>query len=248
MPTKQKKKPSPSPSPKKSKPPALPVPATKLTIARIAAALDLPTKYWPGNCYSIACGILRAKLIEGIAVYGHYYGPIADDSYFEQRKFTHHGWIVTLDYTLVDPTRWVFEAVDPYIFVADSAARKRASKTKRLDVNTLNDEYDISGDAIRQLMRGPCPPFDPKRVLEKKKYSFDLRDAAALTFVKDQLSDPPLWTHEQLHWIATMSLSALGVHAKPIYEALVEGNLAVYIPIDYRNLVLGEGVSYVREA
>ena len=227
--------------------PAKPMRPQQLTVERIEFELDLPVKHWPGNCYSIACGILRAKLIEGIAVYGHYYGPIADGGYFQPRKFTQHGWIVTPDYTLVDPTRWVFEDVDPYIFVADSAARKRASKTKRLDVNTLNDEYDISGDAIRQLMRGPCPPFDRTRVL-KKKYSFELKDKAALKFVMGELGDPPLWTHEQLHWIATMSLSKLGVHAKPIYEALVEGNLAVYIPIDYRYLVLGGGVSYARES
>lgn len=94
------------------------------TIDECVRALDWPTEQWRGQCYGVALALVEAKLIDGRAVYGHYYGPISPTSNpFGARAGTsfptHHGWIVTPDGQILDPTRWVFEDREPYIYHLD---------------------------------------------------------------------------------------------------------------------------------
>lgn len=90
---------------------------TRLTAQAVADAIQVPLHEWPGNCYAIACAVLKSGMVRGRATYGHYYGYISPLSIpFGGRKWSRHGWI-TRRKTIVDPTRWVFEAVKPYIYV-----------------------------------------------------------------------------------------------------------------------------------
>lgn len=94
------------------------------TIDECVRALDWSTEKWRGQCYGVALALIESKLVSGRAVYGHYYGPISPTSKpFGSRAGTsfpaHHGWIVTEDGHIIDPTRWVFEDRAPYIYHLD---------------------------------------------------------------------------------------------------------------------------------
>jgi len=79
-----------------------------------------PVEDWPGNCYAIACAIVKAGLVDGEAVYGHWTGDVHPKSMFYSRSgFCHHGWIRLPDGCVLDATRWVFENAKPYIYVGD---------------------------------------------------------------------------------------------------------------------------------
>jgi len=63
---------------------------TTPTIDPIEAAevIGIPLSEWRGNCYWIATAFVEAGLVpEGsTAVYGHWTGPIAERSYFADRR------------------------------------------------------------------------------------------------------------------------------------------------------------------
>ncbi len=87
----------------------------------IANFIDMPNlNRWKGNCYCIASKIVNEDILmtECRAIYGHYLGPVSSKSCFSDRKhmpFISHGWIELSNRDIVDPTRWVFEAKEPYI-------------------------------------------------------------------------------------------------------------------------------------
>lgn len=83
----------------------------------IAHAIDLPLDKWPGNCAGVAALILFHGLVDGKDEYGFYLGPTEDGTMFAGKTMIRHGWIKLPDGRIYDPTRWVFEDVDPYIYV-----------------------------------------------------------------------------------------------------------------------------------
>src|SRR6185369_10603201 len=93
----------------------------ELTVKMLEKQSGLPANDWPGNCTYIAHA--AAELIVAREVYGMWDGPIAKGSLFEGRAFTHHGWLElpkklpSDKATVVDPTRWAFEMVKPYIYI-----------------------------------------------------------------------------------------------------------------------------------
>ena len=76
-------------------------------------------------------------------MYGFYYGPVAETSMFHGKGLIRHGWVVCEDGTLVDPTRWVFEDVDPYIYA--------------INVKDSTADYDPGMRSVRQ---SPCNEAD----------------------------------------------------------------------------------------
>lgn len=221
----------------------------KLTVDRVVLETGRETSTWIGNCYAVSCAIIQHRLIEGEAVFGHYHGPIDRNSVLWTRSsFAQHGWIICPDGTIVDPTRWVFEAVEPYIFVADE--NKQLKPSPRDPKGFLGDEYDIAGSAIRRAMRPPLPEFDAESLTRIDK-PFEIKDPEAAAFVREALGNPEFWTHEQLHWLANAPLDGpdgLEPFAKPIFEAYIDAGLSAYIPMDHQRIVLGEGkYSYVKD-
>lgn len=108
----------------------------------VAAAIKIPVSEWPGNCYAIACQMVEAGLVTGRAVYGHYLGRIRPGTLFYGKPIVHHGWVVTADEQIIDPTRWVFEGVAPYIHYATTAN---------------SHEYDEGGNVFLLTQRRPAP-------------------------------------------------------------------------------------------
>lgn len=79
--------------------------------------------------------------VQGEVRYGNWMGPIHPDCpEFGGRPFAHHGWVEKADGSIVDPTRWVFEHVKPYIYEGP------------------NDHYDAGGNEIREARIGSRPP------------------------------------------------------------------------------------------
>jgi hypothetical protein len=178
--------------------------------------IDVPTSHWPGNCYSIASAIVKAHLVKGRAVHGHWLGPIAEDSFFADRRglrFTGHGWIVLADGRVLDPTRWVFEAVEPYLYLGESGP-----------------EYDEGGDKLRRAMTKPPPPWT-REVAMPPPLKLTRPAAAHVTRLLGKAAGPTL-SRDQLFWLANLPFATLEPHAAAIYYAIERIGRGALVPID----------------
>ncbi|CAE7860163.1 unnamed protein product [Symbiodinium microadriaticum] len=157
---------------------------------------------WPGNCHAIACMMLKSGIVRGRATYGHYHGFISELSEpFGSRAggFTHHGWI-TRKKTIVDPTRWVFEACDPYIYVGPKD----------------DEDYDMGGNRVRHMIMKPPPDFD-------KKYNSWTVPRHLLPFTQMMLNfESDVICAPQVMWLANLPLDMLGDMAEPVFKWIAE--------------------------
>lgn len=183
-----------------------------LTLAEAELIVGHPAIEWGGRCYEMASKLEDAY--RGAAVYGHWLGPVSRGSIFSYRAvtgFVQHGWIEMPDGGVVDPTRWAFEAVDPYIYVGP------------------NDHYDRGGNALRMRMAGPAPPAttEPGTVLTVPP------ETATLLFAMTGWRDLDNLSDDQLRWLAHMSPEVYGFeHARTILQALADAGQKARIPID----------------
>lgn len=133
---------------------------------------------------------------------------------------------------IFDPTRWVFEDRDPYIF----------------DERDTNSYYDIAGDGLRIATLRPFPSATDHAALKPIKLPQDTiqhirhviagRDGTTLKAEKNghiSVSIP------QLAWIANLPLALLGPHARAVYQALDEAGFHALVPIDCREVAMGDG-------
>lgn len=130
---------------------------------------------------------------------------------------------------IVDPTRWVFECVAPYVYDEIKGYRQES-------------EYDIGGNIMRSLLRGkfPCPAGAPRYIR-----LFDTMPphiGEALCSIAG-LTTKNVWeielTLQQTVWFANLSPTLLGNCAAPLYMRLIYLSKAAFIPIDNRRLILG---------
>ena len=213
-------------------PPSKPVEAYDPEVLRIGRALKWPPEQWKGQCYGVAKKMVDAGLAPGgTAVYGHYTGPIAPTSLFADRRalgFCQHGWILMVaDGSVVDPTRWVFEDVEPYIY------RGKA------------DYYDEGGNGIRASFAGPPPSFDDRdvsratyrvtgKMLSGPAWSL-MEDLLRLLDDVDREREIDEVSQEQLFWLANVAYDTLQPHTAEIYKMLEKLRLGPFIPVDNRD-------------
>lgn len=197
--------------------------------AAVAHRIGIPTHRWPGNCYGIAQACVWKRVVRGRLCYGMWLGPVAAGSPFAGRALSRHGWVERPDGQVWDPTRWVFEAAKPYIYVGPS------------------DHYDFGMNRVRGLLRG-APPGPGKAeltlelpvsaavlvgpILALKPEDFEI-DARRRTYVH--------LTRVQVFYLANTPLHDLSEQAKPIFRAIVAAGCDVMIPMDNRERVLGKG-------
>jgi|SRR5882757_11575299 len=186
-----------------------------------------PTEQWKGNCFALATQVVRRGIVEGDAVYGMWHGPIAEGSFFEERHgslpFTQHGWVNLHDGRICDPTRWVFENVEPYIYVGP------------------NDHYDEGANRLRQHQ--PPPQFDPsERTVTIAQH---ILSGSAWTHIESLLGmdqhlsedvdyEPGTVTIEQIFWVANRAPDVLFPHTVAIYEAIDKLGYGAAVPYDNR--------------
>lgn len=189
------------------------------SINEITKAIDLSVDQWPGNCYFVACAMVEAKLVRGKPRYGIYDGAISEHSLFAGRQVTRHGWIERRT-TLVDPTRWVFESVEPYIYVGPRD----------------NPDYDFGGNRLKKSLLRPPPEFDSTRShWEVPKHLLPF-----IQFMLGEVSNGHTVCAWQLVWLSSLPLDMLGDHAKSLYLWVIdEVEIPEFIPIDNREFVLG---------
>ncbi len=106
---------------------------------------------WKGRCAEIATTIAAEFLDEsGFPRYGGWLGGVHPDSFFADRRglpFVRHGWFELKDGRVFDPTRWVFEAAQPYLYVGPAAM------------------YDVGMMTVTRGHAAP-PAFDPTRSVQ----------------------------------------------------------------------------------
>lgn len=196
-----------------------------LSAEAAAKAIGILTKDWEGNCFGIARALVKAGLVEGKAVYGTYGGPMSERGYWTSRAhaaFTHHGWIVGPDRSIIDPTRWSFEAVKPYIFRGQPD----------------HPDYDAFGFKARRAMMEPCP----RRTGMDQLKTFNLSEAASAVIASltgEERAETFVLSVSQVFWLANLDPNLLGSSMKEIYEAIIGNGFAGFIPIDSRQYVFG---------
>ena len=233
-----------------------------LTLKSCEKAIGEPASAWVARCYEIAVKIVEAKLVPGgVAVYGHWLGPISSRSHFASRAgigFTPHGWIYVEDEGLViDPTRWAFEAVTPYIYNGYEPDDWNIVPCKTCGL--LNEEhgergpadncwnyvlepwpYDEGGNKWRAAVCRAKPV--PKAKKGAKRLGLKLSADVAM-FVGGLLGQPDgtRATDEQIFWLANLPYQqiagAIGHRAvREIYDAICDAGsyFIEFIPIDNR--------------
>lgn len=184
----------------------------QLDAEKVAERIGVSLSDWPGNCYAIACKMVKSKMVKGRPAYGNYHGPIDPESRFARKTIVRHGWIERPDGMIVDPTRWVFECVEPYIYVGLPSM-----------------EYDEGANLLRARFARPAPMFDPN----KQVIAIPEGEARELMCGLLGMSEVrPAINTEQAFWLGNMTIQALGNHAKLVYQTLEAMGLKVFVPID----------------
>ena len=195
-----------------------------LCVREAEAAIGIPVEEWAGNCHGISELLLTHGVVKGKLRYGHWTGPVSSDTDFSKypKGLVRHGWIELPDKRIVDPTRYVFESVEPYIYVGE------------------NDYYDAGGNVFRKENMRPVPQFS-----ESEKQVILASEDLAEQFIFESLGrvaengSVPV-TIKQAFWLANLPLDILGVAARQIYQALILAEQGALIPFDNQQLVFEE--------
>lgn len=182
---------------------------------------------WISNCYYMACVAVEQCRVPGDAVYGLWKGPVHPQSYFHGKGvvgFIRHGWVQLDDGRVLDPTRWVFEAAAPYVYVG------------------ANDHYDEGANQLREMTMRPAPAWDAEETQLKFTCSSE-----AWTRVEKLLNLEALYADDnyrvgdidraQAFWLANLPPDHLQPYTWEIYQWLKENDLQIAVPMDNWKMV-----------
>jgi len=82
----------------------------KMTVPAIADAIGIALDDWPYKCTWVAVAMRRSGFVQGELVNGH-------ATFINDGGDGRHSWIELSDERVVDPLRWFYEGVEPYIWV-----------------------------------------------------------------------------------------------------------------------------------
>lgn len=205
--------------------------ADDLTLAMVEKALGEPADKWEARCYEIAVKMVRLGLVEGVAVYGHYHGPICPWSPFFASSgggFVHHGWIALSDGRVLDPTRWVFEGEEPYLYLGEFHSKED------------EEFYDEGGNKVRTMLgRNNRPRYDESE--QQRSFAAVSPEVWAhiASLVEDVLRESRELSIYETMWLANLPPETLRPFAAEIYAALEAMGLKAFIPIDNYRRVKG---------
>lgn len=196
-----------------------------MEIKIIEQTIGILTADWHGKCHEIASLLLTKNLTTGKLRYGHWLGPVHPNSIFAcyPHGLVHHGWIEREDGSIVDPTRFEFEQLAPYIYMGK------------------NDYYDAGGNQIKLANLRPSPPWNQS----DKRELVILKDNNHILskFIKENIDcrstkDTIIIQVMQACWLANLPLQILEDAAKPVYAALIEAGEVGLIPYDNRHMIM----------
>ena len=209
----------------------------ELTVEAVERQYGYSTAEWEGQCSRVAAAVVDLLgHASARRVYGHYYGPISHRSIIwgarRHLPFQHHGWVVLGDGRVLDPTRWSFEAKEPYIALLENTG-----------------DYDEGGERVRAFMVMPWPeygasdvgelePEPAERLLNVKLSNVEVLVLKSLGAKIDRTADgASLLSPIQLGWIACLPRVWLGEHCKSIYRVLIDLGFKALIPLDNYNYI-----------
>lgn len=222
-----------------------------------------PARCWKGRCHEISVWINTALALGWFERYGVYSGEVKKGYYTPGRIGYQHGWLELPDGRVFDPTRWVFEAVKPYLYVSEQKCKcdvfdpdsgtdgmtcvicghtveEHAADFMQPCLVGSTDEYDIGAERmLEEFRRDRAPPLDDGK---PPRFDFTLdSDGVEVDFVKGLFPGYPDLGFAQLFYLGNLGPLALGELARPIYEKLVAVGHAELIPYDFRVMVLKGG-------
>lgn len=198
-----------------------------ISIEDAVAAIGLPTDKWHGQCYGVATAIRDAGLVaDAIPIYGSYFGAICPEGHwagkedYSETYGVHHGWLSDEDGWIIDPTRWSFENVEPYIAVIGPDDRRY-------------QEYDPGSNRMRMESVGhKCPEAELGRLITLNASG----DAEVVIDGLIEVQGDGQYTINQVFWLANLTPALYGGQATAVYDALIDAGFAALIPIDNRNM------------
>lgn len=223
-----------------------------------------PTNTWLNNCFAVCCEIIKSGIIEGRPVYGHYYGPVAQQNttFPATREFHRHGWIVNGSHEdlIIDPTRWTFTMEKPSIFFCDIMVEDIVCENCDLTDEEHDDshpdacvqfkaashsrEYDEGGSRVHKMIFDKCrsdaPPFT---ATETHLFKVDDKLSA---FIKKIIPDCRITkdgvklSASQVAWLGDYPPELFGERIVPIYQAVMAAGHRATIPVDFRRKYLRE--------
>ena len=202
-----------------------------INVKDVEKAVGEPAKKWVSRCHEIACCVVDEGLVKGRAVYGLYLGPVDPNSYFNSRRPGHrHGWVKLKGGRVLDPTRWIFEDVPPYIYCGPASR-----------------EYDEGMQGLRAALRRPCPePGEPgfetgqpdQMLYVSNACAAQLKALANNQGERDHLSI--LLPFSVMHWLCNSPTDLLHPFAREFFVAVANKGNKAMIPIDNWLLVMEE--------
>ena len=182
-------------------------------ISQVENIIGVKSEKWVANCYYISTLLVKHGVVEGKAVFGKYLGKVDKKSPFYGNTFINHGWIETPNGEIIDPTRWVFESTEPYIY----------------ESNIKNIDYDRGSNVIKKLLKTDAPSFNKNsKVVDIENLQIE---AIFKTLLKEKKEDKKI-SIEQLIWVGSLSLGDLNYFAKPLFAWYKDNALSVFIPVD----------------
>ncbi len=184
-----------------------------LSLDEIGKKIDFPVNEWPLNCYYVSTLLVKHGIFSGKAVFGKYLGEISQKSPFSDSPIPNHGWIVTDDNKIVDPTRWVFEHVKPYLYIGE----------------VKDKNYDRGANSLRTTLRPNTPSFDATQ----NTLEIDDNDIheMMLKLLEGNVVNRKI-TVTQACFVASLSLDELDDDALPLFKWLTKNNKEMFIPVD----------------
>lgn len=186
---------------------------------------------WTSRCFEIAQKIVAAYgWTDARAIYGLYLGPISPRCKpFAGRQGTaRHGWIITREGVIVDPTAWVFESVAPYLKVMVPGDDLHFE---------CQEHYDEGAESMSSLAR---MGFPARRNGEKLvPISNQALRASVVRAIRasDITAKIPRggFSSQQLSWICRTPYSDWGSKtAQALYKIVMDAGLDACIPMDFR--------------
>lgn len=198
--------------------------------------VNRPLRDFAGRCATAAHVSVALGLAIGTERYGAWTGPVAPGTLFASRPrlgMVRHGWVELMDGRIYDPTRWVFEGREPYLYLG------------------ANDYYDHGNDRLRVAMHGsePCPSNDCPNCGERgcaqqpveltRLFAEEIRLHPDVKIEEELPPGQPNATLslDQLVWLCNRPLA----HWKRCYDGavvlkgLIRDGHGVWLPLDTRN-------------
>jgi hypothetical protein len=167
------------------------------------------------NCFAVStvlADLLKDKGINARAVYGMWRGYCVEKSMSSDFR---HGWVIIDNKIIIDPTRWVFDGVDPKLF----------------RTTTKNIQYDEGMVRFKNQFRTPFP------AKEKNERIIDFNwSSNVLNFFRDITGkDCSSLSVRQALWCCNIPYTSHGSLLNEVYLEFQNKGCLSFIPIDYIN-------------